>query len=523
MIHSVLYYLQRNAEEIPDHQALADESRSFSYKEYLDAVKKIACFVDRNFADGQVKRPVAVLIDRNALSVLAFLGIAASGNFYVPLDPALPVERRKVILSELSPAGILDARTDRRTEICPCPSVSEILEEEEISEADEKRFRIMTESIIDTDPLYSIFTSGSTGVPKGVLICHRSVIDLVNAFSEVFSFGQDTVFGNQAPFDFDVSVKDIYNALYCQGRVEIIPKKKFGMPKLLVEYLAEKEINTLIWAVSAVRIVSDFRTFDKVQTEKPVRLQYVMFSGEVMPPSSLAHWMKHFPEAVFVNLYGPTEITCNCTYCIIEKPVDPDKPLSAGKAFPNTRVFLLNDKNERILEPGVVGQICVEGTGLALGYWNNPQKTAEVFTDHPEFPEYRNMIYRTGDLGYYDDEGRIYFSSRADSQIKHMGHRIELGEVEAALNALDFIAAACCLYDEQKENIVCVFQLSPLTDPEEAEGTALKSKIIKAISPRLPKYMWPTRFVRMDALPLTSHQKTDRVRIRKDYLEGKLG
>ena len=388
--------------------------------------------------------------------------------------------------------------------------------------------------MIDTDPLYAIFTSGSTGVPKGVLVSHRSVLDLTEAFEEAFAFAEDAVFGNQAPFDFDVSVKDIYNALHCGGRVEVVPHRMFVMPAMLMEHLAVRGINTVIWAVSALRIVSDLRALDEVKTSLPVKLRHVMFSGEVMPVKSVNYWISFFPDAVFVNLYGPTEITCNCTYYILNRHFENDEMLPIGRPFVNTRVFLLetpetdeeNDaaesagdapagKVQRIIpasETGRRGEICVEGTGVALGYWNNPARTAESFTAKPGMPATLNRIYRTGDLGYYNNEGDLLFAARADNQIKHMGHRIELGEVEAALNAIDFIDVACCVYDQKKEKIVCVYQAK-----EEQ-----RKAIIAALSDRLPKYMRPNKYLRMEQMPLNAHAKIDRRLLRTMYDEGRI-
>ena len=571
--------LEENALRYPDKKALADEYGSFSYREYLSLAIKTAqkireiLFTQTNedsfisesgtsseekcsqmseknnisgAADTPSSRPVGVLIDRNILSIAAFLGIAYSGNFYVPLDPALPAGRLGVILQELSPVMLIDARQE--TGVLPVSFDGHVLEMASLSKPfckDKKaafsgsgesnlqngrdtedisvlleKARKLRSRIIDTDPLYAIFTSGSTGVPKGVLVSHRSVLDLVEAFSEVFRFDQDAVFGNQAPFDFDVSVKDIYNALHCGGCVEVIPHRLFVMPALLMEHLALRGINTIIWAVSALRIVSDLRALDEMKASKPVILRHVMFSGEVMPVKSINYWIRFFPDAVYVNLYGPTEITCNCTYHILNRSYGLDEMLPIGRAFPNTRVFLLDTGEEesegenqghfRIIstrEPGRRGEICVEGTGVALGYYNNPERTAESFTPKPGAPATLNRIYRTGDLGYYNSDGELLFAARADNQIKHMGHRIELGEIEAALNAIDFIDVSCCFYDPKKEKIICVYQ---------AEKD-FRREIISALSDRLPKYMRPNKYIRMEKLPLNAHAKIDRRLLRSIY------
>ena len=600
MKNTILAFLEENVSRTPDKTAVADEFRSLTWRAYLTAALRAAGRIrEMTGADAAPvgSRPVGVLIDRNIISIAAFIGIAYSGNFYVPLDPALPAGRLEMILRELSPVMLVDARepaeasgqtadsmkasapagnavlaADARPQAparplpvaCNVPVLdmyalcADLFTErtgdtenpaagalnasgdagnaagaDVNSAADQavqaliRDAQAMRSGLIDTDPLYAIFTSGSTGVPKGVLVSHRSVLDLTEAFGETFGFAEDAVFGNQAPFDFDVSVKDIYNAMHCGGRVEVVPHRMFVMPAMLMEYLASHGINTIIWAVSALRIVSDLKALDQMQTSVPVDLRHIMFSGEVMPVKSINYWIRFFPDAVYVNLYGPTEITCNCTYHILDRHYENDELIPIGKSFPNKRVFLLERPEEdgdseaeapavpRIIpvtEPDCRGEICVEGTGVALGYWNNPARTAESFTARPGAPATLNRIYRTGDLGYYNKDGDLMFAARADNQIKHMGHRIELGEIEAALNAIDFIDVACCFYDQKKEKIICVYQ---------AEEDRRK-QIIQALSDRLPKYMRPNRYLRMEQMPLNAHAKIDRRLLRTMYEEGRI-
>ncbi len=500
MIYNVLQYLERSAERFPDKIALGDELGEITYSEYEHSAKIIGTYISKR-VNGVTGAPVAVLIDRNIKSVCAFMGVVYSGNFYVPIDTIMPQERIDLIYKTLAPVLTLDARVDENdTGSENTASFAAAMSSGEIDEALLKKIR---DHHIDTDPLYSTFTSGSSGVPKGVLICHRSVIDLVGSFEDAFSFSSDDVFGNQAPFDYDASVKDIYNAMYMGATMQIIPKRCFKTPKLLLDYLQEKSITTVIWAVSALRIVADFKALDG----RELKLKNIMFSGEVMPVKSLNYWIDHVPEARYVNLYGPTEITCNCTYYIVDKNrrLNDDETLPAGKAFRNCRVFLINDKGERVTKAGESGEICVEGACLSLGYWNNKEKTDEVFVRNPLISEYNSGMYKTGDLGYYNDNNEIVFASRRDFQIKHMGHRIELGEIEVALNAIPFLDVACCIYDREKERIVCHYQAD----------RDCKKEIVLSLSKKLPKYMWPNIYVRHDALPLNKNGKIDRVKLKE--------
>ena len=394
--------------------------------------------------------------------------------------------------------------------LCSAGYNSEILYTDELfnngdtEEADSKLLNIRYR-LIDTDPVYCNFTSGSTGVPKGVLICHRSVIDFIGEFTKEFHITSDDVIGNQAPFDFDVSVKDIYSTLKMGATLIIIPKSYFMFPNAVVDMLDDNKVTTLIWAVSALCLLNRLHG---LKHKVPSRINKIMFSGEMMPVKQLNAWRSYYPDALFVNLYGPTEITCNCTYYILDREFSDDDRLPMGNAFANERVFLL-DEGDREISPdniGVTGELCVAGTALALGYYKNPTATSKAFTKNPLQDDFPETIYRTGDLAYYGSDGMLYFAGRKDFQIKHMGHRIELEEIESVLGSVSSVEHACCFFDEKKGKIVAFYV-----------GNDDKKQVLYEMKQKVPEYMLPNILRCVETLPLTKNGKTDRKLLRDMY------
>lgn len=501
MICNVLDYLEEGGRKHPDKVLFADELHEITYGECIRTAGRIGSVIARR---GARRRPVAVLVDRDIESLVSFMGCIYSGNFYVPVSREIPLKRIDTILNNVQPICLLCREKDWDF-VSKLGYTGEILIYEELLQEEicGELLKKIRKTHLDTDPLYAIYTSGSSGTPKGVLVCHRSVIDLVEQFAECFGFDENEIFGNQAPFDFDVSVKDIYSTLRNGATLCIVTRKMITFPKKLVAYLNEKKITTLIWAVSALAVVADFKGLER---ELPRHLKKIMFSGEVMPVRVLNYWREKLPEAMYVNLYGPTEITCNCTYYIVDREFAPEEVLPIGKAFPNTDVFLLNDRN---LPAGdeEIGEICVRGTSLALGYYHNREATDRAFCQNPLNPDYPELIYRTGDLGRYRD-GELYYVSRRDFQIKHMGHRIELGEIESVLNGLEYVSRSCCIYDGEQKAIFMFYQAEEACD----------KRIIRDLQTYLPKYMCPNRYVFLEQLPLNKNGKIDRIMLKERYI-----
>lgn len=496
---NVTYWLDKSADKFPDKPAFVDEHKTVTFSELRQRAMALATQMIRK---GLFKRPVVVYLEKGVDVLVSFMGAAYSCNFYSPIDIDMPVSRVNKILEVLQPslvvtsAALQDAFKSYNYE-----GDYLIFEEASALPVDKQAIDATRGRGIDTDLLYVLFTSGSTGVPKGVTINHRSVIDYIDWVTETFEITQQDSFGNQAPFYFDNSILDIYSTIKSGATTYIIPKNLFAQPVPLLEYLKEKKINTIFWVPSALIVVAKLKAFRNVDLSDT--LQRVLFCGEVMPNKQLNTWRKFLPDVLYANLYGPTEITDACTYYIVEREFADDEPLPIGIPMANTDILILNDKDEPV-SGDEVGELCVRGTSLSMGYYNNPEKTREAFVQNPLNPCVPETIYRTGDLVKYNDYGEIVYLSRKDFQIKHMGHRIELGEIETAVSSLPEIALCCCLYDEKRQKIVLFIE-------EELDKAYINGQISRLV----PEYMLPNKVVTLQKMPINANGKIDRVKLKE--------
>jgi len=487
---NILEYLERTVKRCPEKTAFADEKQGLTFRQLYDQARAIGSYLHQA---GVSRQPVVVYMRKQPRAIAAFLGAIYGGNYYVPLEEEMPRHRIELIFQNLEPAAVIcDDVTEGPLAQLDYQGLKVRYENAAFGIIDEAALAKIREEQLDIDPIYVVFTSGSTGVPKGVVGCHRGCLDYIENLCEVLKFSKDTVFGNQTPLYFDACLKEILPTLKYGATTYLIPRKLFLFPIDLVKFLNRFKINTLCWVVSALTYVSSFQTFQRV---KPEFVRTVAFASEVFPVRQLNIWRKALPEARFINLYGPTETTGICCYYEVDREFHDEETLPIGRPFRNTQILLL-DAQDR---PARQGEICIRGTRLTLGYYRDPERTEESFVQNPLNPLYPEKIYRTGDIGAYNDRGELVFLSRKDQQIKHMGHRIELGEIEAAAGSCAGLQSACCVFHPKAKKIVLYYTGSP--SPKE---------LAAHLTVRLPRYMLPAEYRRLESMPLTPNGKLDR-------------
>lgn len=485
---NILDYLDNAAQCFKDKTAYIDGSKSLTFSQLDSYSKAIGSAL---LANGYRNIPVIILMNRSVDVIAAFFGAVRAGCAYVPVDPEMAMARIEGIFEDLKPAVVI-AEEGTLKLLDNMGYSGEILIYQELNgtETDEEALKNVRDNAIDTDLLYIVYTSGSTGRPKGVAACHRSVIDYIESLSQVLGFSEDTVFGNQTPLYVDACLKEIYPTLKFGAVTYLIPKSLFMFPVKLIDYLNEHKINTICWVVSALTMISGTGALG---SKKPEHLHTIAFGSELFPAAQLKIWREALPGARFFNLYGPTECTGMSCYFELTGEIDYDKLIPIGKPFPNTRVMLIDD------------EICIAGTSLTLGYYNDAGKTDAAFTQNPYNSAYRELIYRTGDYGSINEKGQLVFLSRRDHQIKHMGHRIELGEIENAASMAG-VSRAACIYEDGK---IVLFYSGSLTDAEMA----------RHLRERLPRFMCPNAVMplKSEEFPLTPNGKIDRVALTEIY------
>jgi amino acid adenylation domain-containing protein len=497
---NVLDYLYSSSQDLSS-VAIRCRDSSLTFKELHHSVGEMADFLNQ-FLPNETS-PVATLLDRGIDCVIANLGIMKLGHYFTNIDPKTPIDRFANLLGNLENPVLITSHAN----LAKIPNLnhkSRVIfiddfyshKEQGIISKSHLKFK-GNENVSETNPICIYNTSGSTGVPKSVVITHAGVIDYIEWVTSEFDFSDKEVFGSITPFHFDHYTLDLFVALKIGAELVIVPDELIPFPTEVVSILESSSATFLFWVPT---IMVNVANLDLLSNRNLSSIKKVFFAGEVLPTKHLRYWQEKLPHVTFVNLYGPTEATTDCTFKIIERKYEDEETLSIGKPCRNSDVFILTSENA-IAEVDEVGEICIRGVSLALGYFNNDEQTANSFVQNPLNQNYPDRIYRTGDLGKWSRSGEIVFLGRKDFQIKHSGYRVELGEIETALLRIAEVQNVCVLYDNLKKEIVAICESKVDLDLGDMR---------KFLSKDLPKYMIPTQIHRIDEIPMNSNGKIDR-------------
>lgn len=495
-MNSIVNLLDTAAENFPNRIAFEDKDGEITFAGLKNRSLRVAAVLTDSVKTGRTK-PVIVYMEKSIKSIICFMGIMYAKSPYVPMDYAVPLNRFEKTAENLNPAAIITDATGAE-KLKEIEINAKILIFDEIINTEPKEAD--TSCVCDLDIAYIMYTSGSTGAPKGVAVTHRGVIDYINWAVNTFPIGENDIIGMQSAFHFDNSVFDMFVPMLTGAKTVIIPEILFMYPEKLMEYVLEKRVSVLLWVPTVM--------ISAAQAGVPHMsdLKIVMFAGEVMPIKQLNVWIDANPDCMYVNMYGPTEATDIATYYIVDRRYENHETLPIGKSCANMRALILNDE-DKLCRCGEQGELCILGSGIALGYWNAPSLTEKAFVQNPLNSKYDETIYRTGDLVYENDEGNIIFLGRRDSQIKLRGNRIELGDIEAAAASVDGIKNACAAFNADKQEITLFIE----TDEE---INARKFKLL--LKQLIPSYMTPSNIIAMKAFPHTHTGKIDRVSLKRN-------
>lgn len=506
MITNLIEYFENTVNGIIiDKTAVIDNDKEYSFGFIKDRAKKLSSFMLLCNTD-DYNKPAAVFLDKSVNVIISNIAAMYSCMPYMNMDTKTPIYRISNIIEQVNPVFIITNSKYEKTikEIYSGKIINidnfdfNISINEEIIKARQKMH-------IDTNPLCIINTSGSTGTPKSVVLNHRSFFDFMAWAFETMPFTENEVIGSLSPVVFDIYSFELCLMMAKSSTIILIPDNMAMFPVKILELLEKYKSTFLFWVPTIMVNIANMELLNKADLSS---IKLIWFAGEVFPTKQLNLWRKNLRGAMFVNMYGPIEITLDCTYFIVDRDFADDEALPIGYPCRNSNILILDDDKE--VQDGEEGELCIRGTSLAMGYYNNPEKTKVAFTQNPLNPYYPELIYRTGDIVCKNNSGEIMFKGRKDTLIKHLGYRIELGEIEHIIvSVLKIVDNVCVMYNKNKKEIMCIYE-----NDDEITMADFRKKIGNA----LPKYMMPTVYIHTKSMPRNTNGKIDRNALKLQYI-----
>ena len=491
-------YFEHQAALRPDATALVIKDSSLTYAKLNLRANRLAAILREEGIGPQ--HMVAVLMDRSVEMIVATLGIIKAGGAYVPLDPSYPQERLAVMLGETQADVLI---TQSHLAACAPPHRAFVMEiDSEWGSDIGDEYPDLVNLNTSESLAYVMYTSGSTGRPKGVMVPHRAVTRLVLGANYV-KLDSDSVVLQLAPVSFDASTFEIWGPLLNGGKCVLFPKN--GPPDIceLSAALKEKEVNTL-WLTASL--------FNNIVTDSPKVLDGVsqlLTGGEALSARHVRMAGELFPDIRLINGYGPTETTTFAAAYSIPNPIpDTWNSIPIGYAITETDLYVLDDDMKQVPQ-GIQGELFVGGSGVALGYLNQPELTKQQFVSNPFSDDPDSRLYRTGDIVNADADGCMHFVGRKDDQVKLRGFRIEPGEIEHVLKGHPTVldAKVIVLHDAADQKRLIAYLICA------KDEVVTTSELRHFLEGYVPEYMIPACFVFLDSFPLSTNGKLDRAKL----------
>ncbi|WP_432401628.1 non-ribosomal peptide synthase/polyketide synthase [Wukongibacter sp. M2B1] len=485
---------EQQVEKVPDHVAVVSEDKQLTYRELNEKANQVARILrDKGVEQDKI---VGIMINRSVEMIIGILGILKAGGAYLPIDPEYPEDRIQYMLED-SGTGILLTQKDAREKAIFEGDII-LLDDERIYAGSSDNLEVINKP----DSLaYIIYTSGTTGKPKGVMIEHKNVVGLMFNDKIQFDFNQNDIWTMFHSYSFDFSVWEMYGALLYGGKLIVVSRDTARDSREYLNLLKREQVTILNQTPSAFyRLVEEELSYK----EAGLAVRYVIFGGEALQPAMLKGFKERYTSTKLINMYGITETTVHVTYKEITMEEIESNISNIGVPIPTLTTYVM-DKNMKLLPLGIAGELCVGGDGVARGYLNRTELTAEKFVSNPYKENER--LYRSGDLVRRLANGEMEYLGRIDRQVKIRGFRIELGEIQAVLRQHPAIKEAVVLARSQKSGE----QLKRLVAYVVRQGDEKPSDSLlrQFLREQLPDYMIPSIFITIEAIPLTSNGKVN--------------
>lgn len=481
---NIVKEFEKIVQNYPKHIAVMDKNNSYTYEELNEKANFLAKKIIEQNQESEI---IAFALKRSCDIIITILAILKSGHTYMPIDVEYPIERVSYMLENSKTKLLI--------------TTNEFYNKIDYKDAciyfDEIKFEGETENLnIDISPQklsYIMYTSGSTGTPKAVTIRHYNVLNFVKSMQEKLNYipSVNNRVISVTTVCFDIFVFEIFPTLLSGLTLFIADELESRSPKLLSAVIKNNNISKILTTPSRIELLfSDSKYLDALTTIK----EFIL-GGEPLPSTLLKKLQEHTKAKIY-NLYGPTETTVYSTF----KDVTDSEVISIGKPINNTQIYILNNNNN--IQPiGSVGEICIGGDGVGAGYYNNPEKTKEVFIKNPNG---KDIIYKTGDLGYWRADGELMILGRKDHQIKIRGYRVELDDISN--NIIKFEGIEKCVVVDKTDKEGKKYLVAYLVSRNKIDKVQLKKYLVNI----LPHYMIPSYFMQIDKIPLTVNHKVDR-------------